>query len=269
VRERGQGRYARSEEAPAAAQSGGGQTQEDFDGERVAAGSMLVPKLARPEETWAGVVAEGVQLRYAIPRPETILSRDEPTSVLVGRATLAAVPERFCVPAQDLSVWVRGRTRNTSEWALLPGVASVYVGSEFLGTTALERVAPGAELELALGLDPRLTVERTHTEDERQQPGVFGSKVTDVDAWKVVVKSTAAEPVTVLVHETLPRARDERIEVKLDRAAPQPLADERAAKLREERGVLTFALAVPPRAEATLEWRQKVAWPEVLDLLRY
>jgi len=115
-------------------------------------------------------------VRYRLDRKETIESRPDAATVLVGRAALAVTGERVCTPALDPVVWVRGRTRNTSDYVMLPGPAAVFFGNDFLGPASVALVRPGQEFTLHLGLDPGVTVERVHVDDQQGSAGFFGSK---------------------------------------------------------------------------------------------
>jgi uncharacterized protein (TIGR02231 family) len=223
---------------------------------------------------FAAVESEGLSVRFRLPRKETIESRPDPASVLVGRAELTLVGEHYCVPALDPTVWLRGKTRNTTEWVLLPGKAAVYFGADFVGHAALEAVQPGAEFDLALGADPGLTVERTLLEDLRQGPGVFGSRATQRESWRIELENHGAftgaadGSVEVIVHEVLPRPRDDRIKVQIDSVKPKPVEVERWRKEREEKGVLTFVVRAPEGGKATIELTTEISFPESLRLLR-
>jgi uncharacterized protein (TIGR02231 family) len=170
----------------------------------------------------ATVEAEGLSLRYRLARKVTIESRPGASTVLVGRAALAVTAGRVCTPALDANVWLRGRATNTSDFVLLPGVAAVFFGNDFLGESSLALVRPGQELTLHLGLDPALSVTRTHLEDQASTTGFFRKKRVHVDRWKVELENhgaLASAPdgsVAVLVREVLPRTRDDRIDVELE-----------------------------------------------------
>lgn len=230
-----------------------------------------------PEEAaspFAGVEREGLAVRFRLPRKETIESRPEPSTVLVGRTTLAFECERFCLPALDPTVWLRGRTRNTSEWVLLPGRAAVYLGADFVGHASLDSVQPGQAFDLALGADPSLTVERTLLEDLHEGSGVFSSRATQREAWRIEIENHGAlalpgeDGVAVIVQEVLPRPRDERIKVSLDEARPRPSEDARWTREREESGVVTWVLRVPSGASRTIELATEVTYPERQQLVR-
>ncbi|MEW6073687.1 MAG: DUF4139 domain-containing protein [Planctomycetota bacterium] len=222
---------------------------------------------------FAEVSDEGLSLRYRLPRTETIESRDEPTAVLIGRESLEITPEHYCVPAIDPTVWLRAKAVNKSPWVLLPGRAAVYFGADFLGPADLATVQLGQEFTLHLGSDPGLVVKRTLLEDRREESGIFSSRQSRTEAWRIEVENHgafSARPdgaVDLVVHESLPRPTDERIEVEIDRAEPALGEGERWQKLREETGALTWILHLPKAGKRTIELATTIAYPEDLELV--
>ena len=223
---------------------------------------------------FASVESQGLSVRFHLPRRESLPSRPEPTRVLVAEQSLKVTPEYFCTPALDTNVWLRGKASNTTDWTILPGRAAVYFGADFLGHADIAAVQPGEEFTLHLGRDPGFTVERVQTEALAKQPGVFGSRVTQVDAWSLKVKNTGAliaaadGSATLFVREALPRATDDRIKVELGDAKPEPSADVRWKKDRDEQGFVTWALKVPRAGDTQLTWRVKITFPEGAHLSR-
>jgi uncharacterized protein (TIGR02231 family) len=220
----------------------------------------------------ATVESEGLSLRYRLARKETLESRPGASTVLVGRAALAVTAERVCTPALDASVWLRGRATNTSDFVLLPGVAAVFFGNDFLGESSLALVRPGQELTLHLGLDPALTVTRTHLEDQASTTGFFRKKRVHVDRWKVELENHGAlatapdGSVAVLVREVLPRTRDDRIDVELEECTPKLATGDRFDRARAELGVLTWSVAVPRDGRSEIVWKSRVEWPDDREL---
>lgn len=223
---------------------------------------------------FAAVESQGLSVRFHLQSRGMLPSRPEPTRVLVGQQSLAVAPEYFCTPALDDHVWLRGKTKNTSEWTILPGEASVYFGADYLGRAQLSAVQPGEEFTLHLGRDPGLSLERVQTEDLAKQPGVFSSRTTQVDGWRVKLQNRGAlvarpdGAALVFVREALPRATDDRIKVELTDAKPSPSDDARWKKDFEEKGFVTWALTVPRAGEALLTWRVKLSFPEGLQIAR-
>ena len=218
---------------------------------------------------FAAVESEGLSVRFQLPAPATILSRSEPTTLLVGAARLAIQAERQCVPALDTTVWLRGKAKNSSPWTLLPGTAAVFFGADYLGTAQIGVVQPGQELTLHLGADPGLTVKREQTEDMSKGPGFLSSTSSDTKSWRVHFENhgtLGAAPdgsVEVIVREVLPRPRDERIEVELSKSS-QPESDlARWKQDREERGIHTWVLRVPTGEKGIdLLWQRTIQFPK-------
>lgn len=221
---------------------------------------------------FAAVEAQGLSVRYRLPRRETIQSRVEPTTVLVGQARLEARPEYHVTPSLDLNVWLRGVAANSSPWTLLPGRASVFFGADYVGAAEIGLVSPGAELTLHLGADPALVVERVQTEDMTKGPGLFGSRETQSETWRVTIENHGAAAANgaaeVFVTEALPRSTDERITVELAKSSPKPLEDERWKKELEEQGVRAWTLSVPRDGKAALEYQVKVSYPQGATIMR-
>jgi len=223
---------------------------------------------------FASVESEGLSVRFRLPRKETIESRPEPTTVLIGRQDLALVPEHYCVPAQDTSVWLRAQATNQTEWVLLPGRAAVYFGADFIGQARLDAVQPNQEFTLHLGVDPGLTVKRTQLENLREGSGVFSSRATQKDAWRIELENAGAfssrpdGSVEVIVQEVLPRARDERIKVSIERAEPKLAEGPRWKKEHEEQGALTWVVRVPRGGKALIQLATEIVYPEDMTVLR-
>jgi len=232
------------------------------------AGSSNVPNNpnVRP---FAAVESQGLSVRFQLPKPATIQSRGEPTTLLVGNATLAVQTERHCVPALDTTVWLRGKAKNTSPWAMLPGSAAVFFGADYLGPAQLETVQPGQEFTLHLGADPGVTVKREQIEDQAKGPGFLSNRASDVKSWRVHVENHGAlgaaadGSVVVIVRESLPRPRDERIEVELSKSSESESDLVRWKQDRLERGIHTWMLKVPGGEKGIdLVWQRTISFPK-------
>ena len=221
----------------------------------------------------AAVENQGLSVRFQLQKPATIQSRDEPTTLLVGNATLAIQAERQCVPALDTTVWLRGKAKNTSAWTMLPGTAAVFFGADYLGPAQIGTVQPGQELVLHLGADPALIVKREQIEDQSKGPGFLSSRSSDVKSWRVHLENHGAlgaaadGSIEVILRESLPRPRDERVEVELSKISEKESDLVRWKQDREERGIHTWVLRVPAGEKGLdLVWQRTITFPKGLRL---
>lgn len=223
----------------------------------------------------ATVDAQGLSVRYVLPRKETIQSREEPTTVLVGEAALDMVAERHVVPALDTTVWLRGRTKNGSQWTLLPGTANVYLGGDWLGRAQLAAVQPGEEFTLHLGADDAIKVERRQAEDMAKGPGFFSSRNEKVEAWRILVTNNGAVSKTpdgavdIVVREALPVSTDERITVEIAKLEPKLAQDERWKKDLDEQGIRTWLVKPAKGKTAEIKWQTTVSYPKDTQILQH
>lgn len=223
---------------------------------------------------FATVASQGLSVRFQLARRETIQSREQPTTVLVGRATLTVASERHCTPARDPTVWLRGKAKNTSEWTLLPGDAAVFLGADYLGLAHLDAVQPGQEFTLHLGADPAIVVKRTQTEDLNKGPGFLSSRAEKVEGWRVHLENHGAVTtakgggVDVIVREVLPRPRDERVNVELSKSEPKISKDERWKVDLDEKGIQTWVVHVPRDGAADVVWQATITYPKGATLVR-
>jgi len=231
--------------------------------------------LNQPAASMMAVVeSQGLSVRFRLATRETIESRGQPTSVLVGEAHFDVAPEYYATPALDTNVWLRGVATNTSDWVMLPGRASVYFGADFIGHAQLDAVQPGQKFDLHLGADPAWTLERTRTDDLTKKPGVFGSRVRREEGWRIELSNNGAAVASakgtarVIVREALPRPKDDRIEVKLGKATPRLSEAERWKQEREDEGILTWELNLASGAKAAITYSTEISYPEGLRIRR-
>jgi uncharacterized protein (TIGR02231 family) len=226
-----------------------------------------------PPRPFASVESEGLSVRFQLPKPATIQSRGEPTTLLVGNAELEIQAERHCVPALDTTVWLRAKARNSSPWTMLPGTAAVFFGADYLGPAQIGTVQPGQELVLHLGADPALTVKREQIEDQSKGPGFLSSRASEVKSWRVHLENHGAlgaaadGSVEVILRESLPRPRDERVEVELSKSSQKESDLVRWKQDRAERGIHTWMLRVPAGEKGVdLVWQRTITFPKGLQI---
>lgn len=230
------------------------------------AGNEPAASAPRP---FAAVDSQGLSVRFQLAKSASVQSRSEPTTLLVGNATLEIQAERVCVPALDTTVWLRGKAKNSSPWILLPGTAAVFFGADYLGPAQIGTVQTGQELTLHLGADPGLTVKREQIEDVSKGPAFLSSRASEIKGWRVHLENhgtlgaASDGSVEVIVREVLPRSRDEKVEVEISKSSSEEAKDERWKQERDELGIHTWVLRVPRGEKGTdLVWQRTISHPK-------
>ncbi|MFI5587021.1 DUF4139 domain-containing protein [Amycolatopsis sp. NPDC051758] len=234
--------------APAAAYggSGGGIPEGARMARFTAASASLAPKFASVEQGTTAVT-------YRPSRPVAVPSGAQGHRTTLAQLDLTASLGYVTAPVLAEEAYLRATVVNTSEHALRPGRASVFHDAEFVGTTVLEPWAPGEELELALGVDDRIRVERELVRRTASKATLSGQKRREAE-YRISVGNHGPRSAVVTVLDQAPVSRDDTITVKDVRTSPDPV--ETSAL-----GEFTWKLTLEPgeTGVVTLSYRVDVA----------
>ncbi|MGW4060454.1 mucoidy inhibitor MuiA family protein [Amycolatopsis sp. NPDC004747] len=213
---------------------------------RFAAAAPMAPKLAAVEQGTTAVT-------YRTSRPVAVPSGASGHRTTLAQLALTASLGYVTAPVLAEEAYLRATVENTSEHALRPGRASVFHDAEFVGTTVLEPWAPGEELELALGVDDRIRIERELVNRTASKAMLSGQKRREAE-YRISVGNHSPRPAVVTVLDQAPVSRDDTITVRDVKTSPEPV--ETSAL-----GEFTWKLTLAPgeTKDVTLSYRVDVA----------
>lgn len=222
-----------------------------YGGEESLAVDTVLRQTARAAVAATAQVDHGVAAAtYTPTRPVAVPSdgSEHRTTLLVEE--FEARLDHVTAPVLAQEAYLRATAVNGSEHTLLPGQASVFHEAEFVGSTRLEPWAPSEEIELALGVDDRVRVER---ELIRRGAGkVLVGRTRHRDAgYKITVGNYGPRAANVTVLDHVPVSRDEGIVVRDVNASPKPAE-------QSDLGELTWKLSVEPGATAEIKFGFRV-----------
>ncbi|MCB9555484.1 MAG: DUF4139 domain-containing protein [Deltaproteobacteria bacterium] len=113
-------------------------------------------------------------LRYVLwaPGRHSVESDGQSKRVPLFRRTLEATTVHRLVPGKSKRAYVMGKLVNRTGRPILRGHANLFFGSMYAGASWLNTALPGHELELPLGVDDQVNVER-HTQQHTKKQGVI------------------------------------------------------------------------------------------------
>ncbi|GAB3854343.1 DUF4139 domain-containing protein [Dactylosporangium cerinum] len=186
-----------------------------------------------------------------------------PADGTTSRATvlvleLASQLDHVAAPARSTDVHLRAVVTNSSQHTLPPGLAAVFHEADFVSKTTLSTWAPGEELELALGLDDRVRVERELTRRTATKATLGSTRRREVE-YRTNVGNYTGRPVRITVLDQLPVSRHDQITVKETVLEPQPAE-------RTDLGVLTWRLVIPEGQTQTVRLGYRVETGKGIEL---
>jgi len=158
--------------------------------------------------------------------------------------TFSARIEHVVVPAVEQAAFLQAVVDNGSPYPMLAGMSNVFLDGCYLGRLPTRTVAPGQPLELALGIDRSVKVERRQ-EQLSDKGGIFGNQKVRAYQISVQLENYREQPVRVRVFDRVAHTYDEDIKLTLDERSHEPAED-------LGQGMLEWRLDVDAGARKTL-----------------
>ena len=142
-------------------------------------------------------------------------------TVPVFSAPVGLSAEYVCVPSMEPRAFRTVRVDNRTPHALLAGPVDVTLGDEFLMTSPLPTLAPGATQRLGLGVEESLKVSR-NTRFEETSGGVFGGANVLTHHVRVELANRTSQRATVEVLERVPAIPAAEKDIKVEETEVKP-----------------------------------------------
>lgn len=168
-----------------------------------------------------------------------------------GEAKLVAIPKLRPYVYQVLFV------TNPASYGLMAGTVHSYRNGSYVGDTMLEYSAPGEKLEISLGLDEELRVERTDKRAVDKGPTILGSMRRFEREYRIKITNRSKGSQKVEIRDSIPVSKDERIEVQL-------LSDKtsRGGALDAERGIIRWTVELGRGEEKSIDLGYVIGLPK-------
>jgi hypothetical protein len=199
---------------------------------------LVAQQRAEPAST-----EEGPSVTFHLNTRLTVPSRKDEQVVEVAKLNLAPKYYYKAVPVLTRQIYRLADLTNKSQYVLLPGEATMYLGTDFVGRMTMPLVAIGEEFTAGFGVDPQLQVQRQMVDKSRTTQG--GNQVLKYE-YRILVSSYKTELVRLQVWDRLPHAEVETAGISLLKTTPDLSKD--AMYLRENRpnNLLRWDLELEP-----------------------
>jgi uncharacterized protein (TIGR02231 family) len=257
---------ARGNSAPAAHPSGmeledrlrdlRSQAQKDFNEKKLTSGIRAFNAAAALDQSWellnpeaavkracAFASREGPSVTYHLNTKLTVPSRNDEQIIEVARIDMTPDYYYKAVPVLTSHVYRLADLTNKSNYVLLPGDATMYIGTDFVGQMNLPLVAIGEQFTAGFGVDPQLQVQRQMIDKSRTTQG--GNQVLRFE-YRILVSSYKSEKVKLQVWDRLPHAENDTIGVSLLRTAPEVSKDTIYQREQRPNNLLRWDVNVDP-----------------------
>jgi uncharacterized protein (TIGR02231 family) len=200
----------------------------------------------------------GTSVSYVITYPVSIPSDNLRHKVIIARFLLMPELEYLSTPKLSQAIYRQARIENNSIYTLLPGKANLIIGDEYVGITSIELTVPGEKIELFLGSDNRIKVERELKRRDVDRRLSWGKRHL-VLAYEITVESMLHHKAIITIYDQMPMPDHEDIKVKLESADPKPLEQN---KLNQ----LMWLLELEPKEKQTIRFDYSIDSPQGMNI---
>ena len=159
----------------------------------------------------------GQSFLLELPHRATVRADGRPYWFPVDRTRGDAESAFIAVPKLSGHVYRVVRLDNPAPYPLLAGTAHIHRGDTYVGDVAIEYRAPGEPLEVSLGVDSDIRLERIDLV-RKDKKGTWLSSDNHMErAYRTVLRSNAKGRRTIELRERLPVSKAEDVRVELDR----------------------------------------------------
>ncbi len=204
----------------------------------------------------ATVEQAGTALIFRVGRSVDIPSDNSPHKTTIARDNLPCTFDYVSAPLIDEQVHLRATIVNTTERVLLSGDASIFLSSEYVGTTNVKTTAPTEKFKIFLGIDDGIKVKRELIERNVEKGNALQGNIRRITyAYRITVHNYANAPRRVVIRDQLPVSKHERVKVKVQSISPTPTE-------RTRLELITWQFTLAGDGEQKIDYRFVVEHPQ-------
>jgi len=157
--------------------------------------------------------AGGVNTRFSISLPYNIASDGKGHSVTIKDVDVQGDYRYVVVPKIEPDAFLQVQLKDWEQLNLLPGKSSIFFEGSFVGQGYINIAEAKETLDLSLGRDKKIIVNRENGKQLTSKAEFFGNSVSQQYSFVTSVKNTRKEPIKLVVMEQMPLSRDSAITI--------------------------------------------------------
>jgi hypothetical protein len=203
-------------------------------------------------------VEKQTTVNFEIKTPYTIKSDNKNYTVDIEFYDLPAIYQYYCVPKIDKDAFLIARIVDWEKYSLLEGEANIFFEETYIGKTLLDVRYASDTLEISLGRDKKVSVNREKIKDFTTKQFI-GNKKEETRTWKTTVKNNKNQEINMIVLDQVPVSTAEDIEVNVLNIS--------GAKHDLETGEIKWEFTLKQLDKKELDLKYSVKYPKFRNLI--
>jgi len=198
-----------------------------------------------------------LNVTFDIDIPYTILSNGKQHSVSLKEVSVPATYAYLTIPKLDNNVYLVAKIKDYNQYNMLAGQANVVFDGMYVGKTFINPNSYKDELQLSLGKDPNISVDRKVVSD-KSGTKMLSSKKEQNFTYEITARNNKKENIELLVEDQIPVSKNKNIEISL--------TDKKGADYDEETGKLSWTINLKPNNTEKIRFGYQVKSDKNQDL---
>ena len=195
---------------------------------------------------------------FEIKTPYTIKSDNKNYVVEMEYLNLPAFYQYYCVPKIDKDAFLIAKIVDWEKYNLLEGEANLFFEDTYVGKTILDVRYASDTLDISLGRDKQVSVNREKVKDFTSKKFI-GSKKEETRAYKTTVRNNKRQAINMIILDQVPVSTLEEIEVNVSNSS--------GAKQNIITGEMKWQFTLDPSKSKELELKYSVKYPKNRNLV--
>lgn len=194
-----------------------------------------------------------VSTEFSIDEKYTIPSDPKNISVSIQSIQTNAKYQYYCAPRLDKDVFITAQLVNWEQYNLLEGQANVFFEGTFIGNTFFDTRYLVDTLEISLGRDKGIKVERKKSVDYNKRQVVGNDNIAYRD-WDITIRNAKQQAIDIIIEDQFPVSADSKVVITQEEKSD--------GRLNETTGIVSWPFKLDPSATKKLQLKYKVKYPK-------
>ncbi|MCU0391793.1 MAG: DUF4139 domain-containing protein [Thermoflexibacter sp.] len=203
--------------------------------------------------TFSDVAVSELSTEFEIKELYNIPADNKAYSVEVNEYQLKADYIYVCTPKMDKDAFLMTRIVGWETLNLIEGNANIYYGNSYIGKTYINLRSANDTLEVSLGRDKKLIVNRVKKQDFSSRK-FLSSTVRELFTYEINVRNTNNAPITLKLKDQVPTSGNSEIEIEI--------LDISNANRDSDTGILTWEVELAQGEAKTYTLSYAIKYPK-------
>ena len=203
----------------------------------------------------AEVQKSGMSVQFVCEKNEDIPSDGSIKKLPVKKDRFPVEIEYIAIPRQIDKVFIKIKTKNSSDYPFLSGEVFAFHGNHYVGKSFMNDFLPGQNMEIFLGTDDKIKIERLLLNRFQSKKGIASHIKKITYHYQTTIENFHDNEIELLLYDTLPISQNEKIKVKVDDITPEYHS-------KNDKNILEWKLKIPAGEKMIVNLKFSVETPK-------